>query len=102
MLKITEYRKVLGEDGKSIRREEIDLKELKKFGFIKENNTYILLSDKSILPSEKIHIKRKVAIKVSIKSRRLFITKNITCEYDNKIEVLYDLIQANLVEKVED
>ena len=37
MLKIAEYRKVLGEDGKSIRREKIDLKELEKFGYTLED-----------------------------------------------------------------
>lgn len=84
-------------------KDDVDLKELEKLGFIKENsNTYILLSDKSIMPSEKNYIKRKIAMKVSIKSRKLFITRNVTCDYDNKIEILYDLIQAGLVEKVEE
>lgn len=84
-------------------KDNVDLKELEKFGFEKENNnTYILLSNKNILPSEKRYIKRKIAMKVSMKSRKIFITKNITCEYDNKIEILYDLIQAKLVEKVEE
>lgn len=31
MLKIAEYRNVLGEDGKSVRIEKIDLKELEKY-----------------------------------------------------------------------
>lgn len=53
------------------------------------------------MPSEERHIKRKIAMKVYIKSRKLFITQNVTCEYDNKIEILYDLIKNNLVEKVE-
>ena len=53
------------------------------------------------MPSEERHIKRKIAMKVYIKSRKLFITQNVTCEYDNKIETLYDLIKADLVEKVD-
>ena len=82
-------------------KDNVDLKKLEKFGFIKENKSqYVLTSQKSIMPSEERHIKRKIAMKVYIKSRKLFITQNITCEYDNKIELLYDLIKADLVEKV--
>ena len=82
-------------------KDNVDLKKLEKFGFIKKNKSqYVLTSQKSIMPSEEIHIKRKIAMKVYIKSRKLFITQNITCEYDNKIELLYDLIKADLVEKV--
>lgn len=81
-------------------KDGIDLEELKKFGFVKENKSqYILTSAKGIMPSEEKHIKRKIAMKIFIKSRKLLITQNITCEYDNKIEILYDLIQAGLVEK---
>lgn len=81
-------------------KDNVDLKELEKFGFIKENKSqYVLTSQKSIMPSEERHIKRKIAMKVFIKSRKLFITQNVTCEYDNKIEILYDLIKADLVEK---
>lgn len=81
-------------------REDFNLKELEKYGFVKENKTqYILTSQKSIMPSEERHIKRKIAMKVYIKSRKLFITQNVTCEYDNKIEILYDLIKANIVVK---
>ena len=83
-------------------KDNVDLKELEKFGFIKENKSqYVLTSRKWIMPSEERHIKRKIAMKVYIKSRKLFITQNVTCEYDNKIEILYDLIKADLVEKVQ-
>lgn len=61
-------------------REDFNLKELEKYGFVKENKTqYILTSQKSIMPSEERHIKRKIAMKVYIKSRKLFITQNVTC-----------------------
>ena len=82
-------------------KDNVDLKELEKFGFVKENKSqYVLTSQKSIMPSEERHIRRKIAMKIYIKSRKLFITQNVTCEYDNKIELLYDLIKADLVEKV--
>lgn len=84
-------------------KDNVDLKELEKLGFVLENKSqYILTSQKGIMPSEKYHVKRKIAMKVYTKSRKLFITKYITCEYDNKIELFYDLIQAGLVEKVEE
>ena len=82
---------------------EFMIQKLEKYGFVKENKSqYVLTSRKSIMPSEERHIRRKIAMKVYIKSRKLFITQNVTCEYDNKIELLYDLIKADLVEKVEE
>lgn len=85
MLKIAEYRNVLGEDGKSIRREKIDLKELEKFGFE--------LNDKGQ------YCKRFTLIfknrKISGRSGDKAFSK-LYIAYE-----LYDLIQAGLVEKVE-
>ncbi len=88
MLRIAEYRNILGEDGKSIRREKIDLKELEKFGF--ENNTGFLQKDTE-----------SITYYIN-KDTRLI---EIWDYFDDEVildDTIYDLIQAELVEKVEE
>lgn len=86
MLKIKEYREVLGEDGKSIRRERIDLKELEKFGFTTENDEFLWCE-----PHEDICI--------DIRLKAVIVYGD--CEEGNfSLDTLYDLIKADLVEKV--
>lgn len=72
-------------------KDDIDLKELEKFGFKKwhyrENHDYY------IYPNTKDY-----AIYIFIETREIMVDKF----YDNHLTVLYDLIKADLVEKVED
>lgn len=95
MLKIAEYRKVLGEDGKSIRREKIDLKELEKFNYIYDefnecwtkeyDNTYevSIFKDKTMIGNT-------------------FDEDEYIRDFNIKEKDIPDLIQAGLVEKVSD
>lgn len=92
MLKIAEYRNVLGEDGKSIRREKIDLKELEKFGFkYNDNSGQYEFCERNINGATYIYINvwnRKIVFRQERRS-------NTEC-----LNILFDLIQAGLVEKV--
>lgn len=95
MLRIAEYRNVLGEDGKSVRRERIDLKELEKFGFVQ----YI------IRRKIKYELKKKIGSQeiynIKIDENRIIHFNHLSV--DNELpNVLYDLIRADLVEKVEE
>lgn len=78
-------------------RDEIDLKELEKFGFREIKGVYRIISKKSVMPSEKMHISKHYAITV-FKNRRIQIAGS---GKDNTYEILFELIQAGLVEKVE-
>lgn len=87
---------MLGEDGKSIRRERIDLKELEKFGFEEDGDKYFYYGFTE--PNSNSEIRMYVDIK----------TKEISTGFDvyfNPYKIhdkIYDLIQAGLVEKVEE
>jgi len=73
-------------------KDNVDLKELEKFGF-KED----------IIVDEKCYIKE---FNLGINYRETIIIwekdKNIQVNANNILDTLYDLIQANLVEKVEE
>ncbi len=96
MLKIAEYRNVLGEDGKSIRRERIALKELEKFGFFKDyivdQNVYRKTSKIKKAQIEQI-------CELIIWDDREIAIYSISGFLDN---TLYDLIQARISRKVEE
>lgn len=102
MLKIAEYRKVLGEDGKSIRREKIDLKELEKFGFEPMQENY--RGDKYIWKRESNYQFEEEYYYIYInKNNYIRIVVNGNCVIAGKLQdKLYDLFQAGLVEKVSD
>ena len=78
-------------------RDEIELKELEKFGFKQIRGSYKLVSKKSIMPSEKCHIKEHYCMTVFNKHRKILFGG---VARDNVQDVLFDLIQAGLVEKV--
>jgi len=94
-------------------RDDVDLKELEKYGFeyyktiwasdSTPNNEYILV-DRFINVTEKIEA---VVLQVSEEDRELreiFDTRSgFYCRVNEKrIDTLYDLIKADLVEKVDD
>ena len=95
MLKITEYRNVLGEDGKSIKREKIDLKELEKFNYLYDNFNECWTKEYDANYEVSI-FKDKTMI------GNTFDEEEYSREFDVKEEDIPDLIQANLVEKVSD
>ena len=52
------------------------------------------------MPSE-YYIKKHLAYSIPSKTRKIKIHKNNICwEYDNGLDIIYDLIKADLVEKV--
>ena len=70
-------------------KDNIDLKELEKFGFT--------------LDSDEWYVKDIKGINIFVKpiSREIVIKAYNTCNYA-KVDTIYDLIQAGLVEKVSD
>ncbi|MCI8699720.1 MAG: hypothetical protein HFJ47_00050 [Clostridia bacterium] len=86
MLKIKEYRNVLNEDGKSTRREKIELKELEKYGFTNEQG--FLQKDTKC-----------ITYYINKDTRIIEIWLNDCYEVILE-DTIYDLIQTGLVEKV--
>lgn len=97
MWKVKEYREVLGEDGKSIKREYINLKELEKFGFMQ-----ITYYPAPIEYFKKVYLANdeddRICYHIFEVDRFIRITRLDGEELDG---TLYDLIKADLVEKVE-
>lgn len=98
MLKIAEYRNVLGEDRKSIRRERIDLKELEKFGF-NECSDYFYHYEPTLQADICVNKRSRTISKFDFhtsihRNRRDRKTSTL-----KEIQIVQDLIQANLVEE---
>ena len=76
-------------------KDSVDLKELEKYGFIKEPDSHNYLFE--IDNSEYLVLESGIYI-------RLYIDDEYYCCYSGKniFDKIYDLIQADLVEKVED
>lgn len=91
MLKIKEYR-YTSEDGETIRREKIDLKELEKFGF--KNRYGFFYKSK---PTEK----EVIELEIDLNTREIKMN-GFGDLHHTREDTLYDLIQARLVEKVEE
>lgn len=79
-------------------KDNVDLKELEKFGFkykneyddfyeldLKDNRTYIIVDTKD----------REIGICTSLYG-------DLPAQYINNIDIIYDLMKAGLIEKVED
>ena len=82
-------------------KDNVDLKELEKFGFEFEKGKYFIKSVRKPMPSE-CHIKKHLAYSIPSKTKKIKIHKNNICwEYDNALDIIHDLIKADLVEKVE-
>ena len=100
MLKIAEYRKVLSEDGKSVRIEKIYLKELEKFGFKYEEFNDCYTNE----------IKEDTEISVFCNNRAILVTywsgyeikeaDDMEITYEELKQYCPDLIEAGIVEKV--
>ena len=73
-----------------------DLENLKSFGFEKVSSSYRIPSKRSIMPSEHGYIKKHYALTV-FKNRKIQISPS---GKDNAYDILFDIIQAGLVEKV--
>lgn len=72
-------------------KDNVELKELKKFGFWKWENTWGVYTKKNIIPT--------------IEDADLFLyeyDRVIIFSEDSDLNILYDLIKADLVEKVSD
>lgn len=92
MLKIAKYRNIVGEDGKSIKREKINLKELEKFGFKYWKQAKVWVKSGRQQYSDDIstyYVTEKRELQIN--------TYNGDYTLD---DVIYDLIKADLVEKV--
>lgn len=73
-------------------KEEVDLKELEKFGF---KPIYYEINE--IIKYEYHTNPYEYSIRIDTDSRRIYLDEFFT----NDLDVIYDLIQAGLVEKVE-
>ena len=78
----------------------VDLKELEKFGLVYDDwcNNYVLCED-SIVNGNFDEPYRYYILSVDVITREIVFETNDSKDY---INVLFDLIQANLVEKVEE
>lgn len=82
-------------------KDDVDLKELEKFGFEFEKGKYYIESVRKPMPSERYSVKKHLAYSIPSKTRKIIVHRNnIKWEYDNALDIVYDLIKADLVEKV--
>lgn len=76
-------------------KDNVDLKELEKYGFnVNNRNCY----EKYLMDSDGIFFEHRLCVAGLL--RNIFFEDNNYNSFDN-LDILYDLIKANLVEKVE-
>lgn len=93
MLRIREYIYFPAEDGKKINRRRVNLKELEKFGFIEDK----YVEDKCYARRFCIGTEYNEEIIIWENDREIQIVNGISL-----LNILYDLITAGYVEKVEE
>lgn len=76
-------------------KDDVDLKELEKYGFIKEPMIYVKIIERK---SEGFLTFQKY-IYIDEKSRTISIQEGMF-NVDKELETIYDLIKADLVEKI--
>ena len=78
-------------------KDNVDLKELEKFGF--ENDGYNYYYD--FIPYNEDTSNGQYVL-VDIKTRKIYLDYIDLDYFDKSVELLYDLIKADMVEKVEE
>lgn len=101
MLKIKEYRFVPAKDGKNMTKQYIDLKELEKFGFELDGNTYKYFIAKNKCVYVCIHDRKLIRPELPIIRSRIKDFFTSSKPYQKLSEIMYKLDEANLVERVE-
>ena len=85
-------------------KDNVDLEELKKFGFKYEKKKYYIETARDLMDSETnavFPVSKRFAIYVNVNDRKVTITKNIVCwQNQSKVDVIFDLIKADFIEKV--
>lgn len=76
-------------------KDNINLEELRKYGFEYINKAWRIISKKSIMPSEKAHLNKHYAMTI-FTNRKIQISPS---GKDNIYEILYDMIVDGIVER---
>ena len=78
-------------------KDNVNLKELEKFGFEKDGYNYYY----DFIPYNEDNSNDQYIL-VDIKTRKIYLDYIDLDYFDKAVELLYDLIKADLVEKIED
>ena len=78
-------------------KKEIDLKELEKFGFEKDDYSYYY----DFIPYNEDTVNGQYVL-VDIKTRKIDLDYIDLDYFDKTVELLYDLIKVDMIEKIEE
>lgn len=87
---------------KLIIKAEKELTELERFGFERVNGYYVLFGNNKYEKIIEVFDSREIFIDVQIYEDRFYLSYVDDKSFEKIISVLFDLIQADLVEKVEE